>query len=343
MINSSIRNNTLEYAKETEIIVQNHIDDYCASKLEGQTSILNICKVGAYDIGLRVRPFLLRMSSCQGDIDFDKIISISAGVEMIQLSTLILDDILDESYLRNNEPSLISEYGLKTGLSIGTIMSSLGFCMISEGINNNEEIKNGINLVRLFSQTHAEIYVGQYLDLLFEGDLTVSEEQYLDMITKTTGGFIQSSLVAGAMLWDATSEVIKKLERAGLFLGLAYQIRDDVIDIIGDSDYTGKPEGGDILRRKMRLPLIQGLRKSSDNRLHNLLGILNKTSLSDEDTSEIISLIVESGSIDYCISKVKEYCEKAIGAIEMLSEDFEDLKKHFCVVTGWISSFEDNV
>jgi len=283
----------------------------------------------------------LRISCHQGGIAFDKIIPISAGVEMIQLSTLVIDDILDESPLRNNEPSIVAEHGWKACLSIGTIMYSLGFCLISEGIWKNHDVINGIAVVNLFSRTHADIYVGQFLDLRFEGDVTVSEDQYLDMISRTTARFIQSPLVVGAMLWDARPEAIKILERAGLSLGMAYQIRDDVIDVIGDSECTGKPVGGDIRRRKMRLPLIQALRELRNNEHRKLLDLLKNASLSDEASSEAIGLITESGSIDYCISKAKEYCKKATETINLLPEEFADLKNHFCVVAGWISSFED--
>lgn len=341
MSDSETVKDTLETARETGQVVEQFLREYCFSALQGQEELARACEGSLTDIGLRIRPFFLRISCQEGGIVFDKIVPVAAGVEMIQLSTLVIDDILDESPLRNNKPSIFAKEGTKASLAIGTIMSSLGFCLIAEGLEKNHSLKNNIAVVQLFSQTHADIYIGQYLDLRFEGDMSVGEDQYLDMISRTTACFIQAPLVAGAMLWDACPEIIKTLEKAGLSLGMAYQIRDDVIDMIGDLECTGKPIGGDVRRRKMRLPLIQALWELSGRRRRKLAESLRATSLSDEAFSEALELINESGSIDYCISKTKEYCEQAANTIDMLSEDFASLKAHLCVVANWISSFED--
>jgi geranylgeranyl pyrophosphate synthase len=341
MSDSETVKDTLETARETGQVVEQFLREYCFSALQGQEELARACEGSLTDIGLRIRPFFLRISCQEGGIVFDKIVPVAAGVEMIQLSTLIIDDILDESPLRNNKPSIFAREGAKVCLSIGTIMSLLGLRLIADGLKKNQNLKNNIAVVQLFSQTHADIYIGQYLDLRFEGDISVGEDQYLDMISRTTACFIQAPLVAGAMLWDACPEIIKTLEKAGLSLGMAYQIRDDVIDMIGDSECTGKPIGGDVRRRKMRLPLIQALWELSGRRRRKLAESLRATSLSDEAFSEALELINESGSIDYCISKTKEYCEQAANTIDMLSEDFASLKAHLCVVANWISSFED--
>ena len=341
MSDSETVKDTFETARETGQVVEQFLREYCFSALQGQEESARVCEGSLTDIGLRIRPFFLRISCQEGGIVFDKIVPVAAGVEMIQLSTLVIDDILDESPLRNNKPSIFAKEGTKASLSIGTIMSSLGFRLIAEGLEKNHSLKNNIAVIQLFSQTHADIYIGQYLDLRFEGDISVSENQYFDMISKTTACFIQAPLVAGAMLWDACLEITNTLEKAGLSLGMAYQIRDDVIDIIGDSECTGKPIGGDVRRRKMRLPLIRALRELSGRTRRKLAKSLRTTSLSDGALSEALGLINESGSIDYCISKTQEYCEQATDTINMLSEDLAPLKAHFCVVANWISSFED--
>ena len=341
MSDSETVKDTLETARETGQVVEQFLREYCFSALQGQEELARACEGSLDDIGLRIRPFLLRISCQEGKTVFDKVIPVAAGVEMIQLSTLVIDDILDESPMRNNKPSILAKEGTKASLSIGTIMSSLGFRLIAEGLEKNHSLKNNIAVIQLFSQTHADIYVGQFLDLRFEGDIAVSEDQYFDMISRTTACFIQAPLVAGAMLWDACPKIIKTLEKAGLSLGMAYQIRDDVIDVIGDSECTGKTIGGDLRRRKMRLPLIQALRELSGRKRRKLADILGATSLSDGALSEVLGLIKESGSIDYCISKTQEYCERATDTINMLSEDLALLKTHFCVVANWISSFED--
>lgn len=341
MSDSETVKDTLETARETGQVVEQFLREYCFSALQGQEELARACEGSLTDIGLRIRPFFLRISCQEGGIVFDEIVPVAAGIEMIQLSTLIIDDILDESPLRNNKPSIFAREGAKACLAIGTIMSLIGLRLIADGLKKNQNLKNNIAVVQLFSQTHANIYVGQYLDLRFEGNISVGEDQYLDMISRTTACFIQAPLVAGAMLWNACPEMIKTLEKVGLSLGMAYQIRDDVIDVIGDSECMGKPIGGDVRRRKMRLPLIQALQELSGEKKQKLADLLQTASLSDGALSEALNLISESGSIDYCISKTKEYCERAADAINMLSEDLAPLKAHLRVVANWISSFED--
>jgi len=332
---------TLRTAWETSELVEGFLRDYFSSVLQGQDELMRACERSMAEIGLRIRPFLLRISCHQGGLAFEKIIHVSAGIELVQLSTLVIDDILDESSLRNRKLSIVAEHGWKACLSIGTVMYSLGFCLISEGIEKNHHVKNGIAVVKLFSRTHADIYIGQFLDLRFERDTAVTEGQYLDMISRTTARFIQTPLVAGAMLWNAPTAVIKALEGAGLALGMAFQIRDDVIDVIGETECTGKPVGGDIRRCKMRLPLIQALQVLNGDKHRRLLDIMQNESVSDQALSEAIGLITESGSIEYCIYKTKEYCKIATDTISQLPREFTDLKDHFCVVAVWISSFED--
>ena len=132
-----------------------------------------------------------------------------------------------------------------------------------------------------------------------------------------------------------------QLSGAGIALGMAYQIRDDVIDIIGDSECTGKPVGGDVRRRKMRLPLIRTLRELHGKRQRKLIDLMQSTDLSNEDLNEALDLITGSAAVDYCISKVQTYCKEANDTMNMLPGEFTTLKTTFQGVAELISSFEN--
>ena len=239
MNNSEHRIDTHAIVFDTGQAVEQFICEYNWSVLQGQEALKKECEGSIADIGLRVLPFLLRISSQEGGIAFDSILPIASGVEMLKQSALVIDDVFDESDLRNSKPTTFSKYGAKTGFAIGTVISSLGFQMIAIGFERNPKLKNSIAVFELFSRTHANIYIGQFLDIGFEGNIGISEGQYLNMISKTTACFIQASLVAGAMLWGAGPEIIKILGNAGLSLGVAYQIRDDIIDVLGDQECMG--------------------------------------------------------------------------------------------------------
>jgi len=332
---------TIEILIDTSNVVEQFIREYSSSVLQDQDELRRACEGSITDIGLRILPFFLRISCQEAGISFDSILPVAAGVEMLKQSALNIDDILDMSSLRNNQTTSYARYGTNKSITIGTIMSSLGFRLIANGLEKNKILQNKIEVIQLFLRTYTDIYIGQFLDLQYEGDETVTEEQYFDMISKTTAYFIQAPLVAGAMLWDADSEIIKILEYAGQFLGMAYQIRDDVIDVIGDSECSGKPVGGDVRHCKMRLPVVQALQELAGEKKQKLIDILKTKNLSDESVNEAIGLINETNAIEYCISKTKEYCDQAINAMGKLSEDFESMKIHFNVVANMISSFED--
>lgn len=310
----------------------------CFPETEGLYAKVEHC---LQDLGLRIRPFLLRISAEVGGLCFLDISPVAAGIEMIQISTLVIDDVLDQSPLRNNSPSVFARCGAGEAISAGTMMASEGFALIADGLCKNAKLRNGLHIMRLLSQTHSSIYLGQFLDMAFEGNTSVTEDRYLDMIRNTTACFIQAPLVIGAMLWNASATIIKALEGAGIALGMAYQIRDDVIDVIGDSECTGKPVGGDIRRSKMRLPVIRALGELQGKDRNSLKHLLSGKDLSDEAVQEALALTQKTDSVDYCISATKRYCQEARQFIRQLPNDLVVLKDQLDSIVELISSFEE--
>ena len=260
---------------------------------------------------------------------------------MVQLSTLIIDDVLDRSPLRNNRPSVFAKRGLEEAISIGTAISSEGLSLIARSFSVNSGLKNGLPIIKLMTETMSNVYMGQILDLRMEGDTSVAESHYLEMISRTTACFIQAPLVSGAMLWDASDEVIRTIKNVGYSLGMAYQIRDDVIDVIGDPECMGKPVGGDLRQCKMRLPTIQALFELSGAKKEWFNGLLRKRRISGEALDEAINTILETNSIQYCITKTKEYCEQALDSINHLPRELANFKRQIGDVANIISNFDN--
>ena len=321
--------------------VQAFFQDYRFDEVVQDPDVVQQIRSCLSDIGLRLRPFLLRAGFEAGSDVFARILPLAAGVELIQISTLVVDDILDESPLRNNEPSVFARRGPKESLAIGAIMSSLGLSLIAKQFAQDAGLKNSHSVLNLLACTHARIYEGQILDMRFEGHTDISEVQYFDMIYKTTACFIQASLVVGAQLWNAPADIINALEDIGRAIGMAYQIRDDVIDVIGDSECTGKPVGGDIRRSKMRLPVIRALSKLQGEDRGSLKHLLSGKGLSDEAVRKAHALTQKTDSVDYCISVTKQYCEEARQFIKQLPNDLVVLRDQLDSIAKLISSFEE--
>jgi len=160
------------------------------------------------------------------------------------------------------------------------------------------------------------------------------------MVSKTTACFIQTPLVVGAMLWGAPAKMISLLEEVGLKLGMAYQLRDDVIDLIGDSECTGKTRAMDIFDKKMRLPVIHAMTYLKSKNRERLLKLFEaRVNLTESEVEEIVNLLECAGSIEYTVNKTKEYCSEAYAMTKMLGQRTEVLAEQLRAVSRLTSFF----
>lgn len=321
--------------------VETYLREQKLTALTGCESLIEAIDDCLSDIGLLIRSYLLRVAYEERSGTFDSVLPIAGGIELIQLSTLVIDDVLDRSPIRNGRESVFAKWGAERAVATGTVMSSMGFALVSQTLEADPNLENALSIIKLLTLTHRDIYAGQFMDLSFEGDIAVSEEQYFETIRRTTASFIGAPLVIGAMLWDAPKDAISALEEAGLKLGLAYQIRDDVIDIIGDPECTGKPEAMDIQDRKMRLPAIHAFANLNPVERDRLRFLWDDSDGAGESKiGEIISLFEFAGSIQYSIESVKRFCSQADATIEKLRVQFPMLTDRLRAVSSLIVCFD---
>ena len=234
----------------------------------------------------------------------------------MQIATLVIDDILDESEIRNGRDSVYKKWGIKNSILVGELLKSSSTIILLQSIHKNKKFKNTYDVLNLFENVYKNISIGQYLDLSYENKKIITEAEYMNMIKNTTALFIQSSIKLGAMLSGTSKEIQNSLSAYGLSLGYAYQIRDDVIDIIGEEKYVGKPIGGDIKRRKKRLPFIHAFSNASKSIKERLNTLYKINKMTDGEVKEIIELLNKCGSVEYSIKKVKYFCKKATNNIK---------------------------
>ena len=240
----------LREIQDTTTLINPILSRLIVNALPCQSNLHAKIRYALTEKGLRVRPFLVRMGYEMGGGHYRDILPIGAALELMQIATLVIDDILDESYLRNGRESIFAKWGIKKGILVGELLKTLSTVSLIHYININKKFRRKNNALMIFENAYKDICVGQYLDLLYEEKNIITEEDYLSMIEKTTASFIRASIVIGATLSCTSKNTIKSLSNYGLHLGIAYQIRDDIIDIIGESACTGKPFAGDIRRKK---------------------------------------------------------------------------------------------
>ncbi len=269
--------------------------------------------------GHRERPFLMKLACESVGGEYNIILPAAIAVELFHFSTLIIDDFLDESSLRGGVISVYSAHGAKKAVIIGEILNSVAHAAMSELYSNDKIPVNRIlKSEETLKETYKELYIGQFLDLDFEYNQNITEKQYMEMISKTTASLIICSLKIGAILGGGNIKEINSISTYGKFLGVAFQIKDDVLEIIGNVRLIGKQLGGDIKQKKMRLPFIMALQLANEKDRNFLLKTFKRKKNNEKSLKKCFEIIKDSGSIDQCKRIIKVNTSEAIESLNSL-------------------------
>lgn len=280
--------------------------------------------------GKRIRPLLCLMACEAVGGNPAEAMPAAAAVEILHNFSLVHDDIEDGDETRRHRPTLWALWGVPQAINVGDGMFALAFSALLRSVEFNfadgiadSGSGNGRPLAAVdrFTRVCVELTEGQHLDLSFEERDDVTLAEYLRMIGGKTAALIAGSTALGALFGDADKPEIECLYRFGYNMGLAFQIQDDILGIWGDSEVTGKPAGNDILRRKKSLPLIYGLERPQIGRGLNSLWCQGIT---EENLSEAISLLEETGAKQWSAAQMLKYHNEGIQA---LSEALGEQKK----------------
>lgn len=249
----------------------------------------------------------------------------AAALELIHEFSLIHDDIEDASYERHHRPTVWRLWGQPQAVNAGDCvltLSSLALFRLKErGIADNKIL----NCNQMLAGACLQLCEGQYLDIAYEKRLDITIEDYLNMITRKTAALIATSTSLGAYLGTDNDKVVSHLYQFGKELGMVYQIRDDILDIWGEEEKTGKPIGSDILQRKKTLPVVYGLQTSKGEAKHRLQEFYSKEYIQGEDSFWVIRILEQVGARDYSQNLAEQYYHQALAQLEDVGLDAENL------------------
>lgn len=250
--------------------------------------------------GKRLRPILAIISCEAVGGDGKKAIPFGVALELIHTFTLVHDDIMDRDEERRGIPSVHKKFGEATAILAGDALFAKAFEVASE-VKENVGI-----LVKNIATMAREICEGQQMDMSFEEMEEVSEESFLKMIEKKTAKMFEHAAYGGAIIGGGSDEETLALRSYGRNLGMAFQIWDDCLDVIGKK--IGKPVGSDIREGKKTLMFIHAQKTPYKEKLAKLYG---KKDATKEEINSVIEIFKEAGSLDYAKNKAFAFVNEA--------------------------------
>ncbi|MCE2951225.1 MAG: polyprenyl synthetase family protein [Alphaproteobacteria bacterium] len=205
--------------------------------------------------GKRIRPMLTLATSYLCGAPRQAAINLAACVEFIHGATLLHDDVVDESVLRRGEPTANAVWGNQASVLVGDFLFARAFqLMVKEG---------SLSVLALLSDTAAKLSEGEILQLSLMGDVGVTQDLCLEVMTAKTAPLFEAATGVGALLVDSSTEVSRALKTYGRALGICFQVVDDVLDYVGKTSAFGKKIGGDFLEGKVTLPVVLAYQSGS--------------------------------------------------------------------------------
>ena len=259
--------------------------------------------------GKMLRPSFVILSSKYGNYDKEKARALGAVVEMFHMATLVHDDIIDEATLRRGKETVQSKYGKNYAVYIGDYLFCICFKILAQIASKST--------VKVDTMSMSRICMSEIDQLNSRFDKNVSVKKYLKRISGKTAELFSLSLYIGASESGCSKKMARLFWEIGHNLGMAFQVIDDVLDYTGSDEGIGKNSANDLKQGIYTLPLILAL----ENKPKDLVELLQKDEYSNEDITEIISLINKYDGVEKARSIAHKYTNKAYKQIKSLPEN----------------------
>lgn len=262
--------------------------------------------------GKALRPLLCLLACEAVGGPWRRALPAAASLELLHNFSLVHDDIEDRGQERRGSPAVWRVWGEPQAINAGDALLALSRLALLRLKAPAEKV---LRAAHLLDDACLNLCEGQYLDLSYERRLDIGVEIYLEMIGLKTAPLLESSLKLGALLGTDDEELIQRFGLFGRKLGLAFQIRDDVLGVWGEEKATGKSPV-DIEKRKKTLPVLYGLEKAQGEEKEKLLRLYDKESLGPQEVSKVLRLLDSLGAQAYAQGMAERYYGEAIAELE---------------------------
>lgn len=274
-----------------------------------------IRKVGEYVLssgGKRVRPALLLLGARLSGYAGDQAVPLASVVEFIHTATLLHDDVVDSATLRRGLASANTLWGNEASVLVGDFLFSKSFSLMV-GVGS-------LDILKILSDATTVIAEGEVMQLLYTGELDLSQDQYIGVVRAKTAVLMSAACEAGAILGGVPAEQRKALADFGMELGIAFQLMDDILDYVATEEDFGKSIGHDLEEGKITLPLIHTLRQCTADERASITAVVEKDEMSLEEFKEVSGLVKQYGGIDYTVQAAHEHIAACITSLDAFAD-----------------------
>ena len=269
--------------------------------------------IGRYIIesgGKRLRPLLVLLAARSLNYPSDRHVTLATLIEFMHTSTLLHDDVVDESHLRRGKATANDAWGNAPSVLVGDFLYSRSFQMMVE--------VGSMRVMEILSGATCVIAEGEVLQLTNIGNPDIDEAAYFDTIQGKTAMLFEAASHSGAVLAEATPAQEEALKLYGRYLGLAFQLVDDLLDYQGDADAMGKNVGDDLAEGKPTLPLIHAMANGNAEQVSVVRQAIRQGGLDHLD--EVLAIVHDTGALDYTRRRAEEMADRALAQLELLPE-----------------------
>lgn len=257
--------------------------------------------------GKRIRPLLVFLSAAATGKTINHATYVSASaIEMLHTATIVHDDVVDESDERRGQKSVKAIWRSKAAVLVGDYLLARALLLITRD--------KLYDLLDIMVTPICEMSEGELLQIEKSAKLDTSEEVYFDIIRKKTAVLISSAMATGAKSVGADNELVQQMSLIGEYIGIAFQIRDDIFDY-QKTNLIGKPTGNDIVEKKITLPLLHALGKASERERKQVLKWLDEADKHRKNIELVRDFVSRYDGLAHAKSIAEEYSEKAINIL----------------------------
>lgn len=302
--------------KDVHSVITHSIDDSVAASGATETApgLLNMLKYYPNSLGKYSRPSMMMLCAMALGAKYEECILPAAVIQLSEDFALVHDDIVDGSLLRRGGNTLHSIYGVDRAINAGDMLHAT----LEELLHRVSKLVNGEVIYKKFREIGNITAIGQDMDIFYTGRnaLRATESTYISIAAyKTSAYSVYGPLQMGALIAGANVSVLNALKRVGLPSGIAFQINDDIRDII--SKATGKDHCGDIRQGKTTLISINTYKNADSKGKERMERIYSKNpkDKTGEDIGDVLDLMIDTGSVDYAKNVKKRYEKSAVDAL----------------------------